>query len=219
MAHPLMPKATAVWLVDNTTLTFDQIAELCGLHPLEVQGIADGEVATGIQGRDPVAAGELSAEEIRRCEADALQPVQMQDRDLPELQRRAKGARYTPVAMRQDKPAAILWLVRRYPDMSDAQICRLIGTTKPTVKTIREGTHRDSNQLQPKSPMDAGLCTYTDLNDAVSKIRRKTSGKDKSDTESRNKTPGETPAQPADEGRQSATAAAAAAIAGFVSNN
>ncbi|MEQ9349025.1 MAG: DUF1013 domain-containing protein, partial [Alphaproteobacteria bacterium] len=122
MAHPLMPKATAVWLVDNTTLTFDQIAELCGLHPLEVQGIADGEVATGIQGRDPVAAGELSAEEIRRCEADALQPVQMQDRDLPELQRRAKGARYTPVAMRQDKPAAILWLVRRYPDMSDAQI-------------------------------------------------------------------------------------------------
>jgi len=209
MANPLMPKATAVWLVDNTTLAFNQIAELCGLHPLEVQGIADGEVATGIQGRDPIAARELTAEEIQRCEADTTQSLKLQSRDLPDPQRRAKGARYTPVAMRQDKPAAILWLVRRYTDMSDAQICRLIGTTKPTIKGIREGTHRDSNQLQPKSPMDAGLCTYTELNDAVSKIRTKPSDKPAA----------EAVTKPAGEGRKSATAAAAAAIAGFVSNN
>ena len=134
MAAPLMPKATAVWLVDNTSLTFDQIADYCGLHRLEVQGIADGEVAIGIQGIDPIANSQLTRNEIERCEKDPSARLKMLKLDLPEPSKRTKGPRYTPVAKRQDKPDAIAWLLRHHPELKESQIAKLIGTTKTTIQ-------------------------------------------------------------------------------------
>ena len=138
MAPPLMPKATAVWLVDNTTLTFDQIAKFCGLHHLEVQGIADGEVAVGIQGLDPVANSQLTREEIEHCEKDPSRALKILKLDLPEPAKRTKGPRYTPVAKRQDKPDAIAWLLRHHPELKDSQIAKLIGTTKTTIQAVHQ---------------------------------------------------------------------------------
>ncbi len=172
MADPLMPKATAVWLVDNTTLTFEQIAAYAGLHPLEVQGIADGEVAIGIQGRDPINNHELTREEITRCEADSATQLTMAKSDLPDPQRRTKGPRYTPVAKRQDKPDAISWLVRHHPELKDSQITKLIGTTKNTIQAVRERTHWNSTNIRPRDPVLLGLCNQTDLNAAVAKAER-----------------------------------------------
>ena len=134
MAAPLMPKATAVWLVDNTSLTFDQIADFCALHRLEVQGIADGEVAIGIQGIDPIANSQLTRDEIERCEKDSSARLKMLKLDLPEPSKRTKGPRYTPVAKRQDKPDAIAWLLRHHPELKESQIAKLIGTTKTTIQ-------------------------------------------------------------------------------------
>jgi uncharacterized protein len=172
MPLPLMPKATAVWLIDNTSLSFEQVAEFCGLHPLEVQGIADGEVAVGIQGMDPVLTAELTREEIKRCEADPSARLQTAKTDLPQPTKRTKGPRYTPVAKRQDKPDGIYWLVRHHPELKDSQIARLIGTTKTTIQAVRERTHWNSPNIRPRDPVLLGLCSQSDLNAAVEKARR-----------------------------------------------
>lgn len=172
MSKPLMPKATAVWLIQNTALSFDQIAEFCGLHPLEVQGIADGEVAVGMVGLDPVANGQLTQAEIDRCVKDPDARLQMAKRDVPMPVTRTKGPRYTPVSKRQDKPDAIAWLLRHHPELVDSQIARLIGTTKPTIQAIRDRTHWNAPNIRPKDPVLLGLCTQTDLNLAVEKARK-----------------------------------------------
>jgi len=172
MTIPLMPKATAVWLVENTGLTFDQIAEFCGMHPLEVQGIADGEVAIGIVGIDPVSASQLTREEIARCEADPKARLVLQRKDLPEIVARPKGARYTPVAKRQDKPSAIAWLLRHHPELNDGQVGRLLGTTKSTIQKIRDRSHWDMQNIKPTSPVMLGLCSQEALDDAIAKAAR-----------------------------------------------
>ena len=172
MSLPLMPKATAVWLIDNTGLTFEQIADFCGLHMLEIQGIADGEVAMGIQGMDPVTSGELTRDEIVRCEADPSAKLKAAKSDLPQPVKRTKGPRYTPVAKRQDKPDGIAWLVRHHPELKDSQIARLIGTTKTTIQAVRERTHWNSPNIRPRDPVLLGLCGQVDLNAAVEKARK-----------------------------------------------
>jgi hypothetical protein len=171
-AAPLMPKATAVWLIENTALSFDQVATFCGLHPLEVQGIADGEVAKGIQGLDPTLNNQLSKEEIKRCEADPKARLMPKQVDLPEPVKRTKGPRYTPVAKRQDKPDGVAYLVKHAPELKDAQIAKLIGTTKSTIQAIRERTHWNSPNIRARDPVLLGLCSQTELNAAVEKARR-----------------------------------------------
>lgn len=167
---PLMPKATAVWLVDNTALTFTQIAEFCKLHPLEVKGIADGEVASGIKGLDPTLTGQLTREEIALGEANPAHVLRIAPPKvkLPEAKRR-RGPRYTPVSRRQDRPNAILWLLRNHPELKDAQIMRLVGTTKSTIEQIRERTHWNSANLSPSDPVTLGLCSQIDLDFEVSR--------------------------------------------------
>jgi len=172
MAQLLMPKATAVWLVQSTTLTFEQIAEFCGLHSLEVQGIADGEVAIGIVGLDPTVNGQLTKEEIERCEADPTARLKMQKATIPLPAPRTKGPRYTPVAKRQDKPDAVAWLVRHHPELSDAQISKLIGTTKQTIAAVRDRSHWNFANLRPRDPVLLGLCTQSDLNAVVLRARK-----------------------------------------------
>ncbi len=172
MAQLLMPKATAVWLVQSTTLTFEQIAEFCSLHSLEVQGIADGEVAIGIVGLDPTVNGQLTKEEIARCEADPAEHLKMQKSTIPLPAPRTKGPRYTPVAKRQDKPDAVAWLVRHHPELSDAQISKLIGTTKQTIAAVRDRSHWNFTNLRPRDPVLLGLCTQGDLNAVVLRARK-----------------------------------------------
>ena len=165
MPHALlMPKATAVWLVENTTLTFDQIADFCKLHPLEVRAIADGDAAQGIKGLDPVSTGQLSREDIEEAERDPERHLKLADPKvrLPEPKSK-KGPRYTPVSRRQDRPNAILWLLRNHPELKDAQIMRLVGTTKSTIQAIRERTHWNASNLQPMDPVTLGLCSQIDL--------------------------------------------------------
>jgi uncharacterized protein len=163
-AAPLMPKATAVWLVENTSLTFDQIADFCKLHPLEVKGIADGEVAQGIKGLDPITTNQLTRDQLDRAQADPTIRLQLADAkvSVPDAKPK-KGPRYTPVSKRQDRPNAILWLVRNHPELKDAQIMRLVGTTKTTIQSVRERTHWNSPQLQPMDPVTLGLCSQIDL--------------------------------------------------------
>src|SRR4026209_159636 len=160
----LMPKATAVWLVDNTSLAFEQIAEFCGLHVLEVKGIADGDVAHGIKGMDPIASGQLSREEIAAAEEDPSHRLKLSEPkvEVPEVKTK-RGPRYTPVSRRQDRPNAILWLLRNHPELKDAQIMRLVGTNKPTIESIRSRTHWNANNLQPLDPVTLGLCSQIDL--------------------------------------------------------
>jgi uncharacterized protein len=163
----LMPKATAVWLIENTSLSFDQIAGFCGLHPLEVQGIANEDVAKGIRGVDPIAGGFLSREEIHKGEADQsykLQPLEQKRIDLPVVKKR--GARYTPIARRQDRPDAIQWFLKNHPEVADSKIVKLIGTTKSTIEQVRNRTHWNSSQIKPVDPVTIGLCTQIEL-DAV----------------------------------------------------
>ncbi len=171
MTHPLMPKATAVWLVENTALTFEQIAAFCGMHPLEVQGIADGEVAIGIVGLDPVANGQLTREDIQRCEADPKARLALTVTTLPMPVARAKGARYTPVSKRQDRPDAISWLIRHHPELTDAQVGRLVGTTKSTIQKVRDRTHWDIQNIKPRSPLALGLCTEEQLNQIIERAQ------------------------------------------------
>ena len=168
-----MPKATAVWLVENTSLTFDQIANFCKLHPLEVKGIADGDVAAGIRGHDPITSGQLTREEIARGEADANHPLALfvSKVVVPEI-KKSRGPRYTPLSRRQDRPNAILWLVRNHPELRDAQIMRLVGTTKATLKAIRERTHWNSNALAPMDPVTLGLCSQIDLDFEVGRASK-----------------------------------------------
>jgi len=169
MAKPLMPKATAAWLIENTALTFEQIADFCELHELEVQSIADEEVAIGIVGFDPISNGQLTREEIDRCCADPNAQLEMAVQNIPPPALRTKGPRYTPVARRQDKPDAIAWLVRNYVRLSDGQISRLIGTTKPTIIAIRDRTHWNMSNIKPREPVGLGLCTRFDLQNALEK--------------------------------------------------
>jgi hypothetical protein len=171
MPAPLMPKATAVWLVENTSLTFEQIADFCSLHPLEIQAIADGEVANQMQGLDPVANGQTTAEEIARCQADPEARLALSPRAMPPQVIKHKGPRYTPIAKRQDKPDAIAYLLRSHPELSDAQISKLIGTTKPTIAAVRDRTHWNSPNIKPRHPVALGLCTLDELEDAVRRAR------------------------------------------------
>ena len=172
---PLMPMATAVWLVENTTLTFKQIADFCKLHEVEIQGIADGEVAKGIKAYNPIISGQLSREEIENCSKDPTKKLSLIKRlDKVEVKERKKP-KYTPLSKRQDKPAAIAWLVKFHPDMTDGQISRLIGTTKNTIKAIRERTHWNINNLTPTDPVILGLCKQIELQKVLDKLPRKIS--------------------------------------------
>jgi len=172
MELPLMPKATAVWLVENTALTFEQIAEFCGLHALEVQAIADGEVAAQMVGLDPVANGQLTAEEIRRCEADPALRLKLSEQAQTVPLVKHKGPRYTPISKRQDKPDAIAWLLKNHPELSDGQISKLVGTTKPTIAAVRDRTHWNAPNIKPRHPVALGLCTLPELEAAVARANR-----------------------------------------------
>ena len=174
MKYPLMPKATAIWLVENTALSFNQIAEFCGLHELEVQGIADGDVAVGMRGYDPIDNNQLTKEEIERCESDEKASLNLiKSSVIEELPPRKKDTKYTPLSLRQEKPYAILWLIKRYPlELSSSQIAKLTGSTKNTVEAIKNGTYREAI-LEAKSPMDVGLCTYKDLERTLNRTRTK----------------------------------------------
>lgn len=171
---PLMPKATAVWLVENTSLAFEQIADFCKLHPLEVKGIADGEVAAGIKGLDPITTGQLTRDEIEKAQKSPAYrlKVAVSKVKLPEVKRTTKGPRYTPLSRRQDRPNAILWLLRNHPELKDAQIIRLVGTTKSTIQQIRTRTHWNSGQLQPLDPVTLGLCSQIDLDFEVQRAAK-----------------------------------------------
>ena len=166
MSLPLMPKATAVWLIEKTALTFTQIADFCGMHPLEIQAIADGEVAQGIVGYDPVANSQVTAEDIKRCEADANGRLKLVVTTLPGP-KRLRGARYTPVATRNDRPDGIAYLLRNYPQLTEAQVGKLMGTTKETIQKVRDRTHWNSANIKPRDPVILGLCSQGDLNAAV----------------------------------------------------
>ena len=171
---PLMPKATAVWLVENTSLTFEQIADFCGLHVLEVKGIADGDVAHGIRGSDPITSGQLTREEIGRAQANPDYRLKLSKSKVfvPEI-RGKRAPKYTPVSRRHDRPNAILWLLRHHPELRDTQIMRLVGTTKSTIEAIRDRTHWNSASLQPQDPVALGLCTQIDLDAEVQKAARR----------------------------------------------
>ena len=171
-----MPKATAVWLIENTTLSFDQISEFCGLHELEIQGIADGDVAIGMQGYDPIDNNQLTRSEIKKCENDSSARLELISSEIIDnLPPRKKDTKYTPISLRQEKPYAILWLIKRYPEeLSSSQIAKLTGSTKNTVDAIRNGTYREA-VLESKSPMDVGLCSYKDLEKSLNRSRKKVS--------------------------------------------
>jgi hypothetical protein len=172
MNLPLMPKATAVWLIEKTALTFTQIADFCGMHPLEVQAIADGEVAQGIVGYDPVANGQVLLSEIHRCEADTNARLRLQASTMPQP-KRLRGARYTPVAKRNDRPDGIAFLLRNYPQLSEAQIGKLMGTTKETIQKVRDRSHWNSANIKPRDPVILGLCSQTDLNAMVTQANER----------------------------------------------
>ncbi len=173
MTTLLMPKATAVWLVENTSLTFEQIAHFCTLHPLEVKAIADGEAATGIKGFDPIMHGQLTREELDKAQGDAEHHLKLSVSKvrLPEPPKR-KGPRYTPLSRRQDRPNAILWLLRSHPEVKDAAIMRLVGTTKSTIAAIKERTHWQSSTLSPLDPVTLGLCSQIDLDFEVNRASK-----------------------------------------------
>ena len=170
MADILMPKATAVWLIDNTTLSFAQVADFCGLHHLEVKGIADGDVAENMRGVDPISGGELTREEILKGEADGDYRLKIAASKIAHIpQPKRKGARYTPVARRADKPDAIAWFIRNHPEVTDAQVSKLIGTTKSTINNVRDKSHWNSQQIKPVDPVTLGLCSQIELDDIISK--------------------------------------------------
>ena len=168
----LMPKATAVWLVDNTALSFEQIAQFCGLHPLEVKAIADGESAQGIKGMDPIITGQLSRDEIKKGEADQNHRLHLSEPKVRVPESKRKAPRYTPLSKRQDRPNAILWLVRNHPELKDAQISRLVGTTKSTIEQIRERKHWNASNLVPMDPVTLGLCSQIDLDLEVNRASK-----------------------------------------------
>ena len=179
MSKPIMARATAVWLVDNTILTFKQIAQFCDLHELEVQGIADGEVAVGILGYDPVVNNQLDLEELQAAERDPKHVLRLKESPASAGEVKRSGPRYTPLSKRHERPAAIAWLVKNHPELSIGQISKLVGTTKPTIQSIRERTHWNINNIQPTDPVALGLCRQIELDDAVRQAaekREKTKG-------------------------------------------
>ena len=173
MNKPIMAKATAVWLVDNTTISFKQIAEFCGLHELEVQGIADGDVAAGVKGFDPISNNQLTQEEIDAAEKDPLHKLKLKFNAAAVGEEKRRGPRYTPLSKRQDRPAAFLWLVKFHPALSDGQISKLVGTTQPTIQSIRERTHWNISNIQPVDPVALGLTKQSELDAAVQKAAAK----------------------------------------------
>jgi len=169
---PLLPKATAMWLIENTSLTFKQIADFCGIHELEIKGMADGEVSQSIKGLDPIANGQLTLEEIERCSKDPESSLQISHSPAYDLMKnqKKKSAKYTPIARRQDKPDAIYWLLRNYPDIQDAQLVKLIGTTKNTIDAIRTRSHWNMKSIHPRDPVLLGLCSQVELNKVVENL-------------------------------------------------
>ena len=172
MTLPLMPKATVVWLIEKTALTFEQIAEFCGMHPLEVQAIADGEVAQGINGYDPVANSQLTAAEIARCEKDPTARLKLLPSTLPQP-KKLRGARYTPVSKRNDRPDGIAFLLRNYPQLTEAQVGKLMGTTKETIQKVRDRSHWNTANIKPRDPVILGLCSQTDLHEMVTQANER----------------------------------------------
>jgi len=173
----LMPMATAVWLTDNTILTFKQIATFTGLSEIEIESIADGDIGRGLVGRNPINHNELTKEELERCQADPTTDLNQSKSDLPAVKIRGKGPRYTPVSKRGDKPDAIAYILKQNPEISDAQICKLVGTTKPTIEKVRDKTHPNTSAMRPRHPADLQLCTYEEFEKAVDK-GLKAQGKD-----------------------------------------
>jgi uncharacterized protein len=173
MSKPLMAKATAVWLVDNSTLSFAQIADFCGMHELEVQGIADGDVAGGVKGFDPIANNQLDPIEIERAQGDPLYRMKLKFNASAVGEEKRRGPRYTPLSKRQDRPAAILWLVKFHPELSDGAIGKLVGTTKPTIQSIRSRSHWNISNITPIDPVALGLCRQSELDTAVQAAARK----------------------------------------------
>lgn len=173
MAKPLMAKATAVWLVDNTTISFKQIADFVGMHELEIQGIADGDVAAGVKGFDPIANNQLTQEEIDAAQNNLLHKLKLKFNPAASGEEKRRGPRYTPLSKRQDRPASILWLVKFHPELSDGQVSKLVGTTKPTIQAIRERTHWNIANIQPIDPVALGLCKQSELDQAVQKAAAK----------------------------------------------
>ena len=173
MGKPIMAKATAVWLVDNTTINFKQIADFVGMHELEVQGIADGDVAAGVKGFDPISNNQLTQEEIDKAQASPLHKLELKFNAAAAGEEKRRGPRYTPLSKRQDRPASILWLVKFHPELSDAQVSKLVGTTKPTIQAIRERTHWNISNIQPIDPVALGLCKQSELDTMVQKAAAK----------------------------------------------
>ena len=173
MNQPLMPKATAVWLIDNTTLTFKQIADFCGLHELEVKGIADGDVAVGIKAYNPILSNQLTREEIQLSSEDPSRLLQMNKKNTEIEVKKMVGTKYTPISKREDRPNAIAWLTKNYPQLADSQICKLVGTTKNTVVGILTRKHCNMSNISPKDPVAANLCTQTDLIKAIERAKKK----------------------------------------------
>jgi len=170
---PIMARATAVWMVDNTTMSFKQIGDFCGMHELEVQGVADGDVATGVKGFDPVANNQLTADEIAKGEADPAYRLRLKFNAAAVGEEKRRGPRYTPLSKRQDRPASILWLVRFHPELNDGAIAKLVGTTKPTILAIRERSHWNIGNIDPIDPVALGLCRQSELDSAVQKAEAK----------------------------------------------
>lgn len=171
MTAPLMPKATAIWLVDNTSLTFEQIAEFCGLHILEIEAIANGELDTKMAGFDPIVASQLTVEEIKRCEQNVNAKLNLKTNPYFVEEKKLKS-KYTPRSKRQDKPDAVAWIIKYYPDIPESDICKLIGTTKATIRLIKNKTHKNSSNMTPKSPASLGLCSESELDFVISKLSR-----------------------------------------------
>jgi hypothetical protein len=173
MNAPLMPKATAVWLIENTSLTFKQIADFCGLHELEIKGMADGDVSVGIKAYNPILSNQLTREEIELSSKDPNRPLQLKEKNIDIEVKKMIGTKYTPIAQREDKPNAIAWLTKNYPMLADSQICKLVGSTKNTVDAIRNRKHWNMSNISPKDPVMASLCSQTDLQAAIDKAKRK----------------------------------------------
>ena len=173
MAKPIMAKATAVWLVDNTTIRFKQIADFVEMHELEVQGIADGDVAAGVKGFDPISNNQLTQEEIDAAQGDIMHRIKLKFNAAAEGEEKRRGPRYTPLSKRQDRPASIYWLVKFHPELTDGQVSKLVGTTKPTIQAIRERTHWNISNIQPIDPVALGLCKQSELDEAVQKAAAK----------------------------------------------
>ncbi|WP_085784310.1 cell cycle transcriptional regulator TrcR [Candidatus Nucleicultrix amoebiphila] len=172
MSTPLMPKATALWLIENTTLTFDQISEFCGLHVLEIQALADGDIGAGLAPFDPITNNQLTLQEIKRCENDSNTRLALLPPIDQSLSIRKKGSRYTPLSRRGDRPNAIAWILKNYPEMRDSDIIHLVGTTKNTIEAIKNRTHKNTQTIKPSNPVTLGLCTQADLDEAVNKINK-----------------------------------------------